>query len=1016
MIIDVEQKERIIRPPSFCECGNKAGFTMSDKKMYDMRWLTIEEPFDVATVDRPGTINIYLKNDLTTPEMHRRTDPGNRLKINGIVKEIKKYTKMGAKTQLDIFVEANHVEPTEIEWEEVNISPDDERKIIEMAADPEIYKKIIASIATSMYGMDEVKEAIAYQLFGGVPQHLADGTRVRGDIHILLLGDPSVGKSVDSCSRLIFKTPSGAGRVSIGPLVDKYLGKSKVLLDGGAEVTLNTDGMQVLALDPLTHKAGWAPVTALIRHKSPEYLYKITTRSGRQVTGTEDHSFLVLDSNGEIISLQGGKLKNNMCLPIPLGMHAEAVKEIDISKYYEKRTNARAIKTKIALNKDFGFFLGLFLAEGSLTKGTVYIDSISAELKSKIAGWTESININSKTMPERIFASSRSFCRFLEAECYFGEKIGSGKGSGSRRKCVPDFAYFAPKEFVSGLLSGLFSGDGYFTDNRKCEYKSRLMVGLSTTSKNLAEGALELLAGAGIFAKVREKKYIYKGETRKCWEILMTGPAVEAFNEKIGIVGKKPKSARVSQKDELDSLPCGELLYSIVKELGYSKRLAEDSEKRRSFAAMMRTVRARNKIGRRRLERVYSQLAGEAEKQGNGKAKEMLSKLEKILASNVVWDPIVGIEKVKPESDHVYDLSVDGKETFVANGIAVHNTQLLKLVSKAIPRGRYVSGKGVTGVGLTASVTKDEEFMGGWVLEAGAMVLCHKGLLAIDEFDKMHKDDQIAMHEAMSTQTISIAKATIVATLPAQTAVLAGANPKYSRFDPYKSTAEQTDIPDTLLSRFDLKFALRDIPDRATDDRLATHIMDARLMPDVVKPVIDTSMMRKYIAYTKHNCFPKMTPEAAERIKNFYITMRNMYAGEGGASIPITLRQYEALIRLAEAAAKIRLSNKVEVMDAERVIKIMEYSIKQLGFDTETGKIDIDKTEGVSSSQRGKLIKVIDIIEKLEKTIGKPVPIDEVKAAAQDEGVSERDVDDVVQRLKKEGVIFEPRTNFIQKV
>ena len=162
-------------------------------------------------------------------------------------------------------------------------------------------------------------------------------------------------------------------------------------------------------------------------------------------------------------------------------------------------------------------------------------------------------------------------------------------------------------------------------------------------------------------------------------------------------------------------------------------------------------------------------------------------------------------------------------------------TQLLKLVSKIVPRGRYVSGKGVSGAGLTATVMKDEEF-GGWVLEAGAIVLANKGTVCIDEFDKVSKEDLVNLHECMSTQTVSIAKATIQAVLPAQTALIAAANPKLSRFDPYKSVAEQIDIPDTLMSRFDLKFTLKDVPDKEKDLKLVDHVIKTRMNQDDEPP------------------------------------------------------------------------------------------------------------------------------------------------------------------------------------
>ncbi|HIQ49878.1 MAG TPA: minichromosome maintenance protein MCM [Nanoarchaeota archaeon] len=531
-LIEVQQNERTIKPPEICSCGRKTGFKLVDRKLFDARWIVIEEPFELTTGDRPGEISIFLKDDLTSPEMQRKTDPGNRVKVVGILKEIKRTYRGKIKTQMDVYLEAVHVEPTEIEWEELEITPEDKKKIHEFAKDPEIYEKLIKSIAPSIYGLEEIKEAILLQLFGGVPHVLPDGTRIRGDIHILLVGDPGMAKS-----------------------------------------------------------------------------------------------------------------------------------------------------------------------------------------------------------------------------------------------------------------------------------------------------------------------------------------------------------------------------------------------------------------------------------------------------------------------------------------------QLLKYVSQLVPRAKYVSGKGTTTAGLTATVIRDEEFMGGWVLEAGAMVLCNKSIICIDEFDKMSKEDQIAMHEALEQQTISIAKASIVATLPAQVSVLAGANPKFSRFDPYRPIAEQIDIPETLLSRFDLKFAIRDIPDPEKDEKLAEYVIETRLNPQTAMPAVPLDFLRKYIAYARKYCKPKMTKEACERLKQFYVEMRAM---SGDGTVAITLRQHEALMRLAEASAKVRLSPVVEVQDAERAIRIMKYSLLQLGYDYETGRIDIDRTEGTPSSHRSKIRKMMEIIEKLEKEIGKQIPVEDVLAVAQDEGI--KNAEELLNLLKREGLIFEPRQGMIQKV
>jgi len=342
-------------------------------------------------------------------------------------------------------------------------------------------------------------------------------------------------------------------------------------------------------------------------------------------------------------------------------------------------------------------------------------------------------------------------------------------------------------------------------------------------------------------------------------------------------------------------------------------------------------------------------------------------------------------------------------------------SQLLKLTPEIVPRGRYVSGKGVTAAGLTASVIKDE-LMGGWVLEAGAMILANKGLLSIDEFEKMSSDDQVAMHEAMEQGSISIAKASIVATLPAKTAILAGGNPKFSRFDSYKSVTEQIDIADTLLSRFDLKFILRDVPNSEQDKRVVEHILKSRRGGEEGKPKIDPDMVRKYIAYAKTNCQPELTEEAGRVLKTFYTRTRKKAEG-GNAPVPITLRQFEALIRLSEASAKVQLSPKVRKEDTQRAIRLMKYSLKDLGFDPATGQIDIDKSEGGTSfTERTRIRIIMELIEKFSKT-KKAIKIEDIEKAAKKEGIDISDeVSEIIDKLKREGMLFEPTPGFVQKV
>ncbi|HIE41401.1 MAG TPA: minichromosome maintenance protein MCM [Candidatus Aenigmarchaeota archaeon] len=530
-----EQAGATIVKPLFCKnCGRRGSFKLIEKKMYDSRWLTIQEPFEITYGEKPGEIKVFLKKELTIPEMQRKTDPGNRIFVIGILKELPRKIHGREATQSDIYIEANYVELAEQDIEEIEISEVDERKILELSKDPKLYDKLVNSLAPSIYGNKEIKEAILLQLFGGTPLELPDGTTIRGNIHILLVGDPATAKS-----------------------------------------------------------------------------------------------------------------------------------------------------------------------------------------------------------------------------------------------------------------------------------------------------------------------------------------------------------------------------------------------------------------------------------------------------------------------------------------------QLLKLTSKLIPRSRYVSGKGVTGAGLISTVRKDE-FTGGWVLEAGALVLCNKGLIAIDEFEKMNREDQVAMHEALEQGSVSIAKASIVATLPAQTSVLAGANPKLGRFDIYTAIADQITIPQTLLSRFDLKFAMRDIPNAKEDEKLVDHVLTARKDLKLIEPEIPHSLLRKYIAYAKQTIKQvTLSDTCLKELKKFFINLRSIYTEEDRI-VPITFRQFEGLMRLAQASAKLNLRREATKEDAKRAIRIMQYSLKQLGFDVETGKMDIDRVESaIAGTQRSKIRILLDIIDNLEKEM-KEVPIEDLGAQAEENGIVEWQ--ELIQKMKREGLLYEPKSGYIKKV
>lgn len=344
-------------------------------------------------------------------------------------------------------------------------------------------------------------------------------------------------------------------------------------------------------------------------------------------------------------------------------------------------------------------------------------------------------------------------------------------------------------------------------------------------------------------------------------------------------------------------------------------------------------------------------------------------------------------------------------------------SQMLKAASKIAPKSMFVSGKSASGVGLTASVVKDD-LTRGWALEAGALVLASGGIACIDELDKMSDDDTSAMHEALEQQSISIAKANIRATLRCNTTVLGAANPKLGRFDPYGDIAKQINFPPALISRFDLIFILRDIPDKKRDDMIADHILQTHKDKNKTVTELSADFMKKYIAFSKTKIQPILTEEAIVKIKDFYVKMRSVASDEDGGnrSVPITARQLEAIVRLSEAYARMKLDKKVKVEYADKAIEIMMYCLEKIGIDPKTGELDIDRiTTGITASTRNQYKAISDIIDKLE-TEKPEIGYEDIVEEAQKVNISKTDVQKVLDKLKQEGIIFEPRKNVYKKL
>lgn len=291
-------------------------------------------------------------------------------------------------------------------------------------------------------------------------------------------------------------------------------------------------------------------------------------------------------------------------------------------------------------------------------------------------------------------------------------------------------------------------------------------------------------------------------------------------------------------------------------------------------------------------------------------------------------------------------------------------SQFLKFVERVAPIAVYTSGKGSSAAGLTASIIKDAS-SGEFQLEGGAMVLADGGIVCIDEFDKMRSQDRVAIHEAMEQQTISVAKAGITTTLNSRASVLAAANPIYGHIDDLKTTQEQIDFQTTILSRFDCIFLVRDIHNKERDERMAHHIVDISASNKITtrkeEGEISTNDLKKYIAFARMNCSPKLSEESAKVLQNYYIEDRKKYnenKTKKGNDIPVTVRQLEAIIRLSEAIAKMSLSNVVSRKDVDEAHRLFQISTMSAASSRTNSVFEI------SGEEMRDVIKIEDAIKR----------------------------------------------------
>ncbi|MBD3249787.1 hypothetical protein GF336_07105 [Candidatus Woesearchaeota archaeon] len=1097
-IIAIPQLDSSFKEPSQCGCGRKGKFRLLSKELVDAQGIVLEEiPEHLEGGEQPKRINVFLRDDLVSPISERRTNPGSRIRIIGFIKEVPIVLRTGAKsTRFDLMIEGNYVESVQEDFYDLVITPEEKEKIVEISKDPKVEVKLVKSIAPSIYGYEKVKEALLLQLMGGVHKERTDGVVTRGDMHILLIGDPGSGKSqllkriqkIAPKGRYVSgKGVSGAGLcVSPDSLVMTNPGGMHKIKDVVEEklkdneeeyipgIWKNKDGSakkKILTLDD-SLKIKSKETGKFWRLKAPKSMVEMTTRQGKKICLTKNtklfsikegkpiwkKSSLIKEGDyiatarnigidGKDVPLTVEQIKK--CNPVVHGVKdnvSDLIKEAVRNKKINKREfakqmgfnenqvyfnwvnkkargnirlndlrkllkaagkdlchvassikelslyNGHNIKIPEFFNEELMYFSGLIAGDGDLSKNnqsvSIRISSRDKEIIKNFRNLAKKLfnvkcNISSKKSDKR--PESWRFSSNIVFEIL--NSLGIHLSPKSNKIDMSNILLNMPKKLVASYLRGIFDTDGSVI---KRKTRGANYVDLTTTSREFAKKIQLVLLRYGINSRLRNKKAQpnekIKGKHKKYILEIKGKDSLTIFRNKIGfdLSRKKKKLDMVIKgisKDNtnIDVIPS---VHKIIKKIRDKHGL-----KSKQMFGSKTSAYFLNKfeISRNNLKNINKRISKLVEKD------EDSTMIDNLSGSDVFWDKIVKKKIITPKYEYVYDLTVEDSHNFLVNGFVVHNT---------------------------ASVVKDE-FLKGWSLEAGALVLANDGFCAIDEMDKMTTEDRSAMHEALEQQTVSISKANIQATLLTRTTVLAAANPKFGRFDPYGVLASQIDLPPALINRFDLIFPIKDLPDSEKDSKMAAHILDLHRDPNVDEPDVPTELMKKYVAYARQNVKPILTKSAEDEIRTYYVSMRNSGGGEESSvkAIPISARQLEALVRLSEASAKTRLSNKITKKDARKAIDLLQYCLSQIGVDPETGKIDIDRiTTGVTASERGRIHTLREIIDELENQIGKTIPVDDVVKEGSSKGIEESEIEEMLEKLKRSGDIFEPKRGFIQKI
>lgn len=879
-----EMGERIEKPNlcPICGKGGKFQLILSKSRFIDWQKIVVQEkPEEIPPGQIPRSIEVVLTGDLVDTAR-----PGDRVMITGILRVMptSSIQKSGGKSVFSFYLDANYVDVQQKVLEEIEITREDEEKIREMARDPWIREKIIASIAPAIYGHWSIKEAIALLLFGGVPKPLPDGTRIRGDIHVLLVGDPGTAKSqmLQYTARLaprgIYTSGKGSTAAGLTASVLRDKATGEYYLEAGALVIADGGVAAIDEIDKMREEDRSAIHEALEQQSYHKDFVIMFADGGKKKIGKLVDELFEKHKDETIYGLETEILPINNIFLIgydPINKRQVIVKANRISRH-------RAPDTFVKITYSNGRSIKVTPEHPVLT------------IKNGQIITTDAIGVDPNTLVPGV----------------------SKLDTLTQHPLIRDLNLVVPRNGLPYIVADSIEYAQEIQDNL-------LTHGILTFIKQTKESIKIYPSGPRSLLRLLIEYNVEDVPFDVSKVMVEAGNAPKTWYEILDALGIPITNDIIEGRIELVTTHNHEI-NNAIRAVIYLKELLGIEAGIDEILYLTQTGKLVMNFGEK-LQRL----------------KETIRALEQELG-DISIHLVTSVEIIENnDSKWVYDVTVEPYHLFISHGLILHNT-------------------------------------------------------------------------------ISIAKAGIVARLNARAAVLAAGNPKFGRYDPKQPIGQNIDLPPPILSRFDLIFIIQDIPNEKRDRLLARHILSVHTNIEKAKPLIDTQMLKKYISYARRYIKPQLTQEAKKLLEEFYVSMRKASTANGSGElgpIAITPRQLEALIRLSEAHAKMALKPKATVEDAEEAIRLMFDSLKKVGLDIETGRIDIDIIMvGTPKSKQEKIKAFIKFIDEVFQEYDE-IEYKTLFKMAEEKGFREKDfINEMIRRLKREGTLYEPRPGVLSKI